>query len=300
MNPKDLLPSDGGKSSLVIAAIVVLLSGFFLFTSIQAKNREHRLRVQKEQELSVKLNELAQAQTEIADLKKQKEESEARFSLQMTQLQTDLGESRKSEAVIRQKMTVLQKDKDQLGTLIEQNGATIAKLNKKIEKMEQEKEDLRNDIKRLQGSGARAEELPLPGVAAEPGTGDAPDEDSAQTSANISQQQSTEVVDLGQIVLHGESREPARVEHVNTMYGFIVVSAGSDDGLQPDTVLNVARNNRFIAKAVVKKVRSSVATAVLLPEWTREEIRLGDQISVNPLELPKESAKRRVADFLPR
>jgi hypothetical protein len=295
MNPKDLVPADGAKSWLVITAIVVLLSGFFLFNAIQAKNRERGLRIQKEQELSVKLNELVQTQTELSELKKQKEESELRLTAQLTDLQTSLDESRKNEEKTKSKIQTLQKDKDQLSSLIDQNAAMIAKLNKKIEKLEQEKEDMRDKIKRAETNtsayGSTVSALPVD---------DGSETNTLMMAAADPVVQTPEVVDLGQIVLHGESREPARVEHVNTMYGFIVVSAGADDGLKADTVLNVARNNRFIAKAVVKKVRSSVATAMLLPEWTREEIRLGDQISINPLELPREGPKRRVADFLPR
>jgi peptidoglycan hydrolase CwlO-like protein len=297
MNPKDLVPAEGAKSWLVITAVVILLSGFFLFNAIQAKNREQKLRIQKEQELSLKLNELVQAQTDLTELKKQKEQSEQALTAQLAELQASLDETRKNEEKSRTKLQSLQKDKDQLASLVDQNAAMIAKLNKKIEKLEQEKEDLRGELKRAsasQGSAYPASQTASNTELSSAGAEGAPTPDTEGLP------QTTEVVDLGQIVLHGESREPARVEHVNTMYGFIVVSAGSDDGLRTDTVLNVARNNRFIAKAVVKKVRSSVATAVLLPEWTREEIRLGDQISINPLEIPKESPKRRVADLLPR
>lgn len=97
-----------------------------------------------------------------------------------------------------------------------------------------------------------------------------------------------EVVDLGRIIVHSATNEAARVEHVNTLYGFIVMSAGTKDGLRKDSVVNITRNNRLIAKAVIKKVRESVSSAVTLPEWTREEIRVGDMISVNaPAGLPR-------------
>lgn len=294
MNPKELLPQDGGKTWMVLTAIIALLSGFFLFTMYQNQERERKLRLDKEQELSIKLNELLQTQTELTELKKQKEETEQRLNTQVGELQTSLDEARKSEEKARAKLQALQKDRDQMAKLIDQNSSMISKLNKKIEKLEQEKEDLRTELKRLESDGSSYPAARRYDLAEEAG------EAATAPQQEIAAQLPEEVVDLGQIVLHGEAREPARVEHVNTMYGFIVVSAGSDDGLKTDTVLNISRNNRFVAKAVVKKVRSSVSTAVLLPEWTREEIRLGDQISVNPLELPGESRKRRLADLLPR
>ena len=90
-----------------------------------------------------------------------------------------------------------------------------------------------------------------------------------------------EVVDLGRIILHRSDNQPAAVEHVNTLYGFIVLSAGTRDGLHKDSIVNITRNNRLVAKAVIKKIREEAASAVTLPEWTREEIRVGDLVSVN-------------------
>ena len=65
-----------------------------------------------------------------------------------------------------------------------------------------------------------------------------------------------------------------------------MLSAGSDDGLKKDAIVNITRNNRLVAKAVVKKLRESTASAVTLPEWTREEIQVGDVITSSQLDAP--------------
>ena len=47
-------------------------------------------------------------------------------------------------------------------------------------------------------------------------------------------------------------------------------------------VLNVLREDRLIAKVVVQKMRNNAAAAVMVPEWTKEDIQVGDTISAIP------------------
>ena len=86
-------------------------------------------------------------------------------------------------------------------------------------------------------------------------------------------------VELGKIVVQKSSGKAARVEHIDAVYGFVVVDAGSQDGLKKDMVLNIIRNSQSVGRAVVQKVQSHVSAAVILPEWTKEEIRVGDFVS---------------------
>jgi uncharacterized phage infection (PIP) family protein YhgE len=289
MGLKDSLPVDNSKTLVVVMLIIVLVSGFLLFTTFKAKETEKKLRVQKEQELSVKMNEALQAQTELAQLKKEKSETEAKFQSELATLEASVEEAKAAQKKLQAKLDAALREKAEMAKLMDANTLTVSKLNKKIDKLEQEKEDLQQQIKKAGSfsstSSASARE--------EDGSRSENRASFSETPANGGRAPLPEVVDLGQIVLHGASNEAAKVEHVNSLYGFIVVSAGSEDGLRTDSMINISRDNRFIAKAIVKKVRGGLSTALIVPEWSRDEIRVGDVISTNlvtpvkPNELPK-------------
>ena len=75
-------------------------------------------------------------------------------------------------------------------------------------------------------------------------------------------------------------RSSAQVKEIDLEKGFIIVDAGSQDGIAKNTPLNVMRGGRVIAKAVVKEVRPGTSAAVILPEWTKQDIKKDDQISL--------------------
>ena len=78
-------------------------------------------------------------------------------------------------------------------------------------------------------------------------------------------------------------RNEAQVVHANLEYGFVVVNAGVEDGLDKNKILEVLRNGRKIGKVMVTKAREKISGAVILPEWkTRDEIRVGDRVGVSP------------------
>lgn len=78
-------------------------------------------------------------------------------------------------------------------------------------------------------------------------------------------------------------RGEAKVVHVNLEYGFVVVNAGYEDGLDKSRILEVLRNGRKVGKVMVTKPREKISGAIILPEWrTRDEIQTGDLVGVSP------------------
>lgn len=272
---------NNAKIWILVTGIVVILSGFLLYSMVRSRETERAQFMVKIQELSGRLAEMDRLKTAFEELQGQKTELEAKSRSEIAGLETRLTEARRNESQLKSKLDALLKEKEGMTQYMENNNAIIAKLNKKIESLQKERDSAVKEASDAPGEAFNyvdpineSPSMSLPVFGSQP------------MGAKLAQE---EIVDLGRIIVHPSTHEAARVEHVNPLYGFIVLSAGSSDGLGKDSVVNVTRNNRLIAKAVIKKVREDTASAVILPEWTREEIRVGDLISTNapsPTPLP--------------
>ncbi len=263
---------------MLLCGIIFLVSGFGIFSIVKSKETERGQFMVKLTELTTKVNQLELVKTELEQVKKEKAEMEAKFQTDIATLESQVAESRRSESQLKAKLDTLMKEKDALAKYSENSGLIVTKLQKKIEMLEREKKQVAEEARNSPDSVA-------------PKFVDPMDDDTLIKAPEIKSEMGAklageEIVDLGRIIIRQDTNESAKVEHVNTLYGFIVLSAGSDDGLRKDAIVNVTRNNRLVAKAVVKKVRESTASAVTLPEWTREEIQVGDIISSSQLDAP--------------
>ncbi len=263
---------------MLLCGIIFLVSGFGIFTIVKSKETERAQFMVKLTELTTKVNQLELAKTELEQVKKEKVEMEAKFHADIISLESQIAESRRAESQLKNKLETLAKEKDAMAKYSENSGLIVAKLQKKIEVLEREKKEASEIAKNTPDVVTPKFVDPMDDVSPTKATDTQP-----QMGAKLAGE---EIVDLGRIIIRRETNEAARVEHVNTLYGFIVLSAGSDDGLRKDAIVNITRNNRLVAKAVVKKLRESTASAVTLPEWTREEIQVGDVITSSQLDAP--------------
>ncbi len=262
---------SNAKIWILITGIVVIVSGFLLYSISRSKEAEKAVFIVKIQELNSRLTEIERTKEELNQARKDKAALEAKYQGEIANLE-------KMEMSYKSKVDALLREKDSLTKYMENNNSIIAKLNKKIESLQRERNEM---VKANSRRDAEEESVPHFTDPMNETSLPSPAGGSTDTQALGSRLLNEEVVDLGRIIVHPSTSEPARVEHVNALYGFVVLSAGTDDGLKKDSVVNITRNNRLIAKAVIKKVRENVSSAVTLPEWTREEIRAGDVISVN-------------------
>ena len=259
---------NSSKIWILITGVVLMASCFILYSTIKSKESEKASLTAKIQELNVQLAELGRVQLQLTQLQKEKAELEAKSQADVASLETQISDYKKTEMTLRSKIDSLSKEKEALSKYMNNNNIIVNKLQKKVDALEREKKDALEKAKQTDSAPRFVdpmEESPKPEIKSEMGARLADDE----------------TVDLGRILIGQSTNQPALVEHVNTLYGFIVISAGTDDGLRKDSIINITRNNRLIAKAVVKKIRNNAASAATMPEWTREEIRVGDIISVN-------------------
>lgn len=265
---------NNAKIWILITGIVAIVSGFLLYSMMRSKEVEKATFMVKIQDLTGRLTQMEALKQELEQVKTEKAALEAKSQEDIAALETRIAESKKLEVSNKSKIDALTKEKDSLTKYMENNNAIVAKLNKKIETLQKERDAM------VASSNRESDEDLMPRFV-DPMNETAPVPIEGEKPRLGGKLVNEEIVDLGRIIVHASTNEAARVEHVNPLYGFIVMSAGTNDGLQKDAVVNITRNNRLVAKAVIKKSRESVSSAVTLPEWTREEIRVGDLISVN-------------------
>ncbi|MCG3176028.1 MAG: hypothetical protein MOGMAGMI_00966 [Candidatus Omnitrophica bacterium] len=246
------------------AALIAIL----LLVSLNvSRDKEKRLRVQKELELSNRMIELAEKEATISDLLKQKTDLEQRLVDKVSEM----------EAAVRNQQSINEAQKRQLDSAvgessslrkeIEDKNRKITDLLRRIDSLEADKNDLVAAIKKLETEKPAESSVDSSFRPAYAGTGPAVP------------QSGTGAVQLGDIVVRRSSGGAAQVQHVNAVYGFIVINAGSGDGIKNNDVVNILRDDKLVARAVVQKVRGDISAALVLPEWSNGDVRPGDLVS---------------------
>ena len=249
---------------LAVAVVVFLLLGglFFLYFS------EHGQRIQKEQELKSKIMELNAMQQAIDTLTKKKADIEASLNAKISSLESTIKENEESAKALTERVQALEKEKTSVMDDNLEKTKTVEDLNKKISDLEESKTELFNKIMELE------EQL---------GGQEKPEEkkkiENTPYGVHPMTSPKMDAVNLGKIIVQKSSGHAAQVSQVNPVYNFIVINVGQRDGVEEGTVINIVRDDHLIGKAVVQKARSTVAAAILLPEWTKEPIEPGDFVT---------------------
>jgi Tfp pilus assembly protein PilN len=259
------------------AGILILFLALFL-VSKYTKDSEKKIRKDIEIKLSAKLVEVAEAQAKIDALNQEKAVLEAEHNEKIVSIEAKIKELEESTQSLTGRIEALSKEKEALLTGNQEKEKKIADLTKKIQKMEMDRIELEGQTKTLQEATSSSDNSfgdksnPLKTSYSQANS-------VAATAADLTEKPSIDPVKLGKIVVQKSSNYAARVQHVNPIYGFLVINAGMSDGIKTGTVINIIRDKRLIGRAVVEKVREKTAAAIILPEWTTEKVEAGDFIS---------------------
>ncbi len=246
-----------GVFFFVAVALIFSLTSYMLYSEA---TKQKTIRLKKEQELAAKSIELAEVQAQLTKLTNQKNEMEGKLNYKVATLESAI---RDSDATIKsqaEKLDSMSEENSALKREIESSEQKIAELARKTKSLETEKSELAAKIKALE-TAKPAEEA-----------------ESTQNS-DIAWTSNMDSVDLGKIVVQKNTSRAAVIQHVDSLYGFIVINAGRDEGLSPNTVVNILRNKKLIGKAVVQKSEANLSAAVILPRWTKGDVKEGDIIS---------------------
>jgi len=63
---------------------------------------------------------------------------------------------------------------------------------------------------------------------------------------------------------------------VNKEFAFVVVNIGEKDGIKGSEILDVYRGNQLLGRVQVERIYDTMSSAVILPEFTKDEIKEGD------------------------
>ncbi|HTL69849.1 MAG TPA: hypothetical protein VL404_01015 [Candidatus Eisenbacteria bacterium] len=249
-----------------LATAVTAIFGASLFLMHNSKESERKLRVQKELELSNRMVELTEKQTAISDLTKQKADLEDKLNARIAKLEETLRQSGDELKTHADRIDELSAENDSLKKDIQSKEKSIASLRQKIEQLENDKLDLLSSLQKAKEAQAAA-----PAEAADSSPEPAYGEGKAIPEIDP--------VKLGKIIVQHTSGRAAEIQHVDKVYGFVVINAGWHDGVREKTVLNIIRNKKLVGKAVVQKVRDRLSAAIVLPEWSKGDIEPGDIVS---------------------
>ena len=268
------------RQQIIFSAAVLIVGALAAFLFFSGQN-EHKLRMQKERELSAKLAELSQKDAEILKLTEQKKDLEEQFKVKVFEMETkikndetNLKKYEETANSLHAEIDRMSREKEALQNAGVSHEKEIRELKKKSESLESDRKDLLSVVSRLKKDLAEARSSLEKAQSREE---KAPP--TVSTPRLFEMDPATNSVNLGKIVLRKSSETAARVESVDKLYQFIIISAGTRDGLRKHMVLNVLREGRYIAKVIVHKATENAAAAMIIPEWDKEDIQINDTIS---------------------
>ena len=244
--------------------LIFSLSTYWIYSS---KETERKLRVQKELELSNKLLELTETQGKLSDLTKQKDDLEIQLKSKIADLEAT---SKDYAATIKnqtEKLDAMNQERDSLKRELQDKERKVLDLSKEVQQRNDVKSDLSDKIKTLE-------------IAKEKGAAGSSEESAESLNgADPTWASDNNTVDLGKIVVQKSSGHAAQVQQVDAQFGFIVINAGTEEGLKYNSAVNILRDKKLIGKAVVQKARQNVSAAIILPQFTKGQVKEGDVIS---------------------
>jgi tetratricopeptide (TPR) repeat protein len=111
-------------------------------------------------------------------------------------------------------------------------------------------------------------------------------------------------VPVREIVSAGEATPPKPINaKVTAVRPEVMLSAGSDDGVKKGYRFTIYRDERYIGKVEVTKVFADTSAAKVLPDWTKEEVKEGDEAATSiqqqpPRDLPDKMLDETTAEKL--
>lgn len=239
------------SGTLIIAA----LAGYLLFSS---RETERKLRLAAETELSRKVAEVAEKQSQIRTLIQQKSDLEEQFNTKVAILESTVRDYDENSKALSARMESVIRESDAMKRDFQDKDKKIDELSRKVHSLEADKASLLETLNKSAAAATVKTDAPADGdtQSGEPG----------------------DPVKLGKIIVQKTSGHAARVDYIDKLNGFIVITAGSKDGIKKESVVNIVRGNKLIGKAVVQKVRAETSAAVIISEWTKEDIKIGDQV----------------------
>ncbi len=255
--------------AIIFILIAALIAGYFFISLYNSRQTEHQQRLKKESELAAKLMELSTKDAKISELEKQIANVQKEFDEKISLMETDLKTRDLANQELQARLDQSAKEKEALQGENALKQKNIETLTEKLKNFETDKSDLLNTIHQMKADLEAKKEK-------NPPAGNEPPHDSPEPLKS-----NAPTVSLGQIFVQKSSGTAVKIQQVDKLYGFVIISAGSKDGIRPDMTVDIVRGDKLVGKAVVKKVRPNLSAALVLPEPSYGEIQAGDLVSLS-------------------
>lgn len=90
-------------------------------------------------------------------------------------------------------------------------------------------------------------------------------------------------VPLGKIVVNPNSpaeATPASIVTINKEYQFAVTNLGQEEGIMPDQILTVTRDNQILGELKVQRVQGNLSVADVIPPLNVDSLKEGDRVAI--------------------
>jgi DNA repair exonuclease SbcCD ATPase subunit len=87
-------------------------------------------------------------------------------------------------------------------------------------------------------------------------------------------------VQLGKIVVRVANPAEGKIVEVSKEYNFSVVDMGEKDNIKSGDLLEIYRNNKLIAKALVENVYDDMSSIIVFDQWKDVDIYIGDTVKL--------------------
>ncbi len=266
--------SQAGKMLLPLLGVMAFLATLVAVAAIYLQMKERDLRMAKEKELGLAVQENDNLKREIEDLegiRKKAEDDLAKTKKDLTQSQQDLAKAVEAQQTLskqvedrEQEIARLSKDLDQAKSQQKQTSDQMADMQAERDRAKQQLAELQKSKDDLEAKITQMSERPTveldkvvvgdqPPIAS--GTVLAPGVSSSSPSSSN-----------GQVVV------------VNREYDFIVMNLGKNHGLSIGQEFKIVRGSEVLGKVKVEKVYDELSAAAILPESKKDSIKEGDAV----------------------
>ncbi len=225
-----------------------------------------KVMMQYQKDLEAEKGRVRKMETNLDTLKAEKKELISRIDdnfQQIFSLKSTLDKETKNNKDIKSRMEKAEKEREALTAQLSQ--------------IRMAKEALENRIIDLSRKKAKGVELGTIVVAGQPGaSGTQP---AAPGGAAVTPATATAPINMSGGV--GFGKLVGQVLVVNKEFAFVVINLGQKDGLKESLVFDVYRGQQFLGKVQVERIYDTMSSAVILPEFNKEEIKEGDMVKVS-------------------
>ena len=233
---------------LILATVSFLLSGRDL--SLKKKNEEKK-----------KTDIERQIKNVLEEKKKKEDDLEANKVLH-AKLEIELNDVRRQIKVSEDDAAILKETKVELSAKLKEIDKALEEVSLSIDDINRRKAELINISQKLS-----EEKNVIGGTLTQVSVAKEGLENKIKNIMN-------QGVRLKPVIVEAQSRVIA----VNTEYGFVITDLKGPD-LKTGRLIFIYRDGTLIAQAKVNKIRDSLSTAVVLPEWRGVEIKAGDSVT---------------------